>query len=479
MSESTINKQACLGSLPPEWGQDLMPAIAVQVRQEKIKTVILDDDPTGTQTVHGIPVLTTWDAASLEQELNQPQSACFILTNSRGLARHEACRLGQQIGENIKQASLSAKVGVSIISRSDSTLRGHFPHEVDAVAQAMGESHLPYLICPFFLEGGRLTVGNVHYVAEGESLVPAARTAYALDAAFGFYHSNLCQWVEEKTHGRIKADQVICITLDHIRTGGPDRVAEVLMTVPNQGACIVNAVSYRDVEVTVAGLQKAGAAGKRFLYRTAASFVRVRTGVIPKPALLGPKDLLSGTGAGGLFVVGSYVPKTTAQVDALIEQTDIFPIRISVEQMLNPLTQDSEIDRVISTCNRSLQAGKDTLVYTSRDLVRADDPEQSLQIGQQVSQGLVRIVQQLACQPRYLLAKGGITSSDVATRGLGVKRAMVTGQALPGVPVWELGPESRYPGMHYIIFPGNVGTDDALALILKQLDKNRTQGQPC
>ena len=79
---------------------------------------------------------------------------------------------------------------------------------------------------------------------------------------------------------------------------------------------------------------------------------------------------------------------------------------------------------------------------------------------------LIEIVRSLDVQPRYLVAKGGITSSDVATHGLGIKRAMVPGQILPGVPVWRSGTESRYPGMPYIVFPGNVGGPEALVEIV-------------
>ena len=70
-----------------------------------------------------------------------------------------------------------------------------------------------------------------------------------------------------------------------------------------------------------------------------------------------------------------------------------------------------------------------------------------------------------------MIAKGGITSSDVATRGLGVKRALVRGQLLPGVPVWRLGAEARFPGIDYVVFPGNVGSDTALADAVQQLSQ--------
>jgi uncharacterized protein YgbK (DUF1537 family) len=86
-----------------------------------------------------------------------------------------------------------------------------------------------------------------------------------------------------------------------------------------------------------------------------------------------------------------------------------------------------------------------------------------------VSDALISLVQHLAVAPRYLIAKGGITSSDIATQGLGVRRALVLGQALPGVPVWQLGVEARFPGLGYVVFPGNVGADTALAELIAAL----------
>jgi uncharacterized protein YgbK (DUF1537 family) len=275
--------------------------------------------------------------------------------------------------------------------------------------------------------------------------------------------------VAEKTKGGIKADDVISISLADIRQGGPGRVCDLLSTVKKGRACVVNSVTYGDVEVVVAGLIKAREKGKHFLYRTAAAFVRVMAGIAPKADFLSRGELVSGSPFGGLFVVGSYVPKTTAQVAALKLETNIFPIEIHVEKLLDERFSAAEIDRATGLVNDHLEQGKDVVIFTSRALVTGIDARASLDIGQVVSDSLIRIVRGLTHQPRYLVAKGGITSSDVATKGLAVKRAMIIGQVMPGVPVWQLGEDSRYPGMSYIVFPGNVGDDQALAAIQKKL----------
>jgi uncharacterized protein YgbK (DUF1537 family) len=357
-----------------------------------------------------------------------------------------------------------------VVSRSDSTLRGHFPGEVIALAGVLGGDLDAWVIIPFFLEGGRYTINDIHYVAEGEWLVPAGETEFARDAAFGYGASNLRQWVEEKTAGRISADEVASISIEDVRLGGPERVAKRFADLAPGSVCVVNAASYRDVEVFVRGLLTAEARGQRFLYRTAASFVRARAGLPGRPLLTQADFDLPDSGA-GLFVVGSHVPRTTSQISALLTHPGMVSIEINVAALLDRSRKVREIERVAWQADSVLARNQDVMVYTSRHLISGEDAETSLSIGQQVSEGLVGIVRAISTRPRYLVAKGGITASDVATQGLGIKRAMVPGQILPGVPVWQLGPESRYPGMPYIVFPGNVGGPEALIEIVTAFKK--------
>ena len=147
------------------------------------------------------------------------------------------------------------------------------------------------------------------------------------------------------------------------------------------------------------------------------------------------------------------------------------PVEVAVARLLDENRRDAEIERAGDAASSAIGQGQDAVIYTSRELVTGDGAEQSLAIGGIVSDGIVRIVQSISAQPRYLVAKGGVTSSDVAVYGLGVRRAEVLGQILPGIPVWRLGEESRYPGMAYVVFPGNVGSDDALAEIRQRLSQ--------
>lgn len=462
-----ISKTATLAALPPEWPDDLRAAIRNQVEQSGRTIVVLDDDPTGTQTVYDVPVLTGWGVDVLAAELARKPACFYILTNSRALPGPEAAALGRTIGQNLAAASAASRRDVAVVSRSDSTLRGHYPGEVNALAEGLGQHFDGQLIIPFFLEGGRFTMDNVHWVAEGDTLIPAARTPYAADKAFGYTKSDLRQWVEEKTGGRVQAEDVAAVSLDDLRVGGPNAVRDRLLGVADGRVCIVNCASYRDMEVFVLGLLAAEAAGKRFLYRTAASFVQVRAGLPPRPLITAADLGLAGSGA-GLFVVGSYVPKTSTQLAALLAQPGIVPVEVDVAALLDDRRAET-LAAAIRAVDDALVAHRTVAVFTSRQLVSVDDHAGSLSIGRQVSDGLIEIVQKIAVRPRYLVAKGGITSSDVATAGLGVVRAMVVGQILPGIPVWRTGDESRHPGLVYVVFPGNVGGDDALVEAARRL----------
>lgn len=468
-----LHKAETLARLPHEWGESLLPTIQEQVRASGRTLVVLDDDPTGTQTVHDVPVLTSWEVDALARELESDAPCFYVLTNSRSVGLEDAKRINAEIGMNLRAASAQSGREFAVVSRSDSTLRGHFPGEVEALARALGTRFDGWLIVPFFLEGGRYTIDDVHYVAEGDALTPAGETEFARDRVFGYDASNLREWVQEKANGKIRANDVESVSLSDLREGGPARVTAKLLSLGDGQVCIVNAASMRDLEVLVAGLLEAEARGKRFLYRTAASFVQARIGQDARPLLtrenLDAKRRFGSAGA--LIVVGSYVPKTTGQVNALLELPDPARIEINAEALLDE-RRANEIARVVREADDAIRANYDVVIYTSRRLLTGADAAQSLAIGKSISAGLVEIVRGIPTRPRYVLAKGGITSSDVATQGLEVKRALVRGQILPGVPVWELGGESRFPGLTYIVFPGNVGGVTALVEIVNELKGN-------
>ena len=476
-SLTPVSKSELFASLPPEWyDPQLFPALRDEIRASSRKVVVLDDDPTGTQTVHDVSVLTRWSVEALRDALSNDDSVFYILTNSRSVPAERAAAMNAEIARNLARAAREVKHDFVVVSRSDSTLRGHYPTELDALRENIerecGYRFDGHMIIPFFLEGGRFTVGDTHWVQEGERLIPAAQTEYARDATFGYTHSNLREWIEEKTAARYHAAEITSISLEDIRLGGPTRVAEILSTARNGMPIVVNAASDGDMDVFVAGLLRAEARGKRFLFRTAASFVRARGGIV-KRELLKASELYAGVPRrrGGLVVVGSYIQKSSEQLRAVQGLSELVSIELNVTRVLDPATRGGEILRAANKLNAAIGLDRTALVYTSRDLITGGTKEQSLQIGQQVSAALIETVRRVAAAPRFIVAKGGITSSDIATRALDVIQARVLGQIAPGVPVWRLGDESRFPGMPYIVFPGNVGTQETLAQVVEELRK--------
>ena len=458
-----IRKDELLNSLPPEWSVNLFPAIQTTVQSSGVKVLVLDDDPTGTQTVHNVPVLTEWSRDTLIDVFSEPDPVTYILTNSRSVTLNQAQEINREIASNLRFASQVSGHDFVVVSRSDSTLRGHFPGEVEALMEGISTKMDGILIIPFFLEGGRITIQDVHYVSEGDSFVPAAETEFAQDINFGYKNSNLINWVSEKYKGTISPTDIHTISISDLRTGGPDVVTAKLSKLEQTQVCVVNAATYRDMEVFVAGLLQAESSGKNFIYRSAASFVRVRGG-IPPHELLTKTDLAGKTGktSGGLVIVGSHVQKTTTQLQALESLSDLCNIEISVKEVLDPDSGGKEINLVTDKVNDLIHKGMDAVIYTSRQVVTDANQDTTLLIGQKISRALVEVVRGLDEEPAWIIAKGGITSSDIATQGLNIKRAQVLGQAIPGIPIWLTGPESRWPGMIYVVFPGNVGDPNAL-----------------
>ncbi|MFD5320805.1 four-carbon acid sugar kinase family protein [Streptomyces sp. NPDC127098] len=452
-----------LGGLPP------VRAIAAARVADRIaggpRLVVLDDDPTGTQTVADVPVLTSWAVDDLRWALRQPGTAFFVLTNTRSLAPADAAERNRQVVRALRAAA-EAEGGVRYVlaSRGDSTLRGHFPLETDVLAEELGGVDGTVLV-PAYVEAGRLTIRGTHWMRVDGGLLPVGESEFARDATFGYRASALPDWVEEKSAGRVRASEVLTITLDDLRTGGPAHTAGLLRTLRDGATAVVDAERDDDLRTLALALAAAEEAGSRLLYRVGPSFVRARAGQAGRPPLT-PAALPRPAGAAphGLIAVGSHVSLTTRQLARLRERGGIAEFELAVDTLLDPERRDAHVAAVAGAATAAL-AHADAVIHTSRTLVTDADADASLDIARRVSAALVDTVRQVnaARRPAFVVAKGGITSSDIATEGLGIDRAWARGTLLPGiVSLWEpvAGPAANTP---YVVFAGNVGDDDALA----------------
>jgi uncharacterized protein YgbK (DUF1537 family) len=446
--------------------------------------VVLDDDPTGTQSITDLPVLTRWDVDDLRWALRQGTSAFFVLTNSRSLAEADAATLNRDVARGLAVAAAVEGVDYVIASRSDSTLRGHYPLETDVLAAelaALGQPVDGVVIVPAFVEPGRVTVGSVHWMRTEAGMIPVSESEFARDATFGYSHADLREWVEEKTGGRIATADVAAVTLHDLRAGGPDEVEKVLAGLTGGRPVVVDAATDDDLRVLVQALVAAEARGKRFLYRTGPSFVRARSGQTAAPpidsarlraALTDPPDDPRPRSARGLVTVGSHVALTTRQLDRLRAAGGIVELELDVPTLLDPSRAAAHVGATVERAAGLLDdAAADLVLTTSRTLVTGADGAASLAIARTVSAALVTVVREVVARvrPAFVLGKGGITSSDTATAGLGITRAWSRGTLLPGlVSVWEplAGPARGIP---YVVFAGNVGDDDSLLAAVRTL----------
>lgn len=439
-----------------------------EIARNQKKIVVLDDDPTGVQTVHDISVYTNWEKDSIRQGFEETNNLFYILTNSRGFTIEQTTKAHNAIARVVDEVAKEMGKEYIFISRSDSTLRGHYPLETSLLKENYekntGKTIDGEILCPFFKEGGRFTIDDIHYVKYGEELIPANETEFAKDKTFGYHAATMPEYIEEKTNGTYKASDVTSISLEEIRSMDIDGIQEKLMKVRDFNKIIVNAVDYIDIKVFCIALYRAMAEGKVFMFRTAAAIVKVMGGITDQPLLTREKMIVNETTNGGIIVVGSHTDKTTRQVEELKKLQDIEFIELDATLVKDAAAFETEVRRCLDKEEAGIRAGKTVCCYTTRTLITADtgDKEDELRLSVKISDAIQSLVGRLNITPRFVIAKGGITSSDVGTKALKVRKANVLGQIRPGIPVWQTGQESRFPLTPYVIFPGNVGEDSTL-----------------
>ncbi|MCE5342981.1 MAG: hydroxyacid dehydrogenase, partial [Eubacteriales bacterium] len=386
----------------------------------------------------------------------------------RGMDAAETQQTHREIAQNLLAAARATGKGFLIVSRSDSTLRGHYPLETETLRETLetqgGMRVDGEILMPFFAQGGRYTIGNVHYVATGDRLIPAGDTEFAKDRTFGYSASDLRYWIAEKTGGVYPPQSVTTVSLAELRGGGLSAVTEKLNRVEGFGKVVVNAVEDADAERFVTALAPLLARGKRFLYRSAAALARALGGVEERPLLTRAELVNTVNRNGGLIVVGSHVQKTTRQLEALRRDESIAFLELNQHLALDEQAFAAECARARSLMNEHIKAGRTVAVYTRRDRfdLNTGTKEDELRLAVRISDAITALVASLSVRPNFIIAKGGITSSDIGVKALRVRRAKVMGQILPGIPVWLTGAESLFPDLPYVIFPGNVGEDNSL-----------------
>ena len=402
------------------------------MEERRWKMVVLDDDPTGIQTVHGCLLITQWDEQSVRLGFEDAEPFFYILTNTRAMTREDAEQVTREAMEMVIKVNQDYGYRLIIVSRSDSCLRGHFPLETDVMRQCLvqhGYTVAPKTpFCPAFIEAGRVTIDGVHYMKDGNRLIPVSETEFARDNVFAYHTSVLRDYIKEKGANPDDYEIVNAQGYDELRAFAEHLTSDII---PQTSSIVI---------------------------RSSSSLPKAISGIADIPLL--NCNILKHQGV-GCFVVGSHVKKTTQQLESLLQAEGTCAIEVDVQRILDdaPLLMSETLDTIQQVVDNHLTP----VIYTSRQEIRLDDANQRQHLGQQVSDFLVDIVYRLPFTPSYLVGKGGITSHDILTKGLGIKSARVLGQVINSVPCVMT---EKFP---YIIFPGNVGSEQSLREVYEKL----------
>ncbi len=432
------------------------------------KIIVLDDDPTGSQTVHSCLLLMQWDVETLRQGLQDAAPIFFVLTNTRALTATAAETVTREVCQHLKQAiALEGIQDFLVVSRSDSTLRGHYPVETDAIADELGPFDAHFLV-PAFFEGGRITRDSTHYLMVDGKPVPVHETEFAKDSVFGYSTSYLPDYVAEKTAGRIQSQAVERFTLADIRAGSLER----LMTLENNVCCAVDGETQADLDRFAQDLLTAAAQGKRFLFRSAASILTALAALPAQPIDADHMGNYVRGGRPGAIIVGSHVKKTTQQLQSLLKEPGVTGIEVSVTQLRDggPAAHGKLLADILAQVKTAHSSGQVPAVYTSRSELTFDTVQARLDFGIEVSSLLMDVIKGLPADIGFLISKGGITSNDTLSTGLALRTARLLGQILPGVSAVRTPTDHiQFPDLPVVLFPGNVGDENALAIAYRRL----------
>ena len=474
-----------------------------------IKVVVIDDDPTGSQTVRLCPLLLRWDQRSLQLGLRHPSPLLFLLANTRAMDPEHAQARIRQICAALRQAMAAEQISaqdVILVSRGDSTLRGHGVLEPQVIEEELGPFDATFHV-PAFLEGGRTTVNGVHLL-NGE---PVHTTEFARDRLFGYGTSDLAEWLQQKSAGNIPATSVAHLNLTLLEQAaethhcsaqncldqngdvqdgvvqddfdphrseqqssvqqGMQRLIIWLEALHHNRPVVVDAEQPEQLAVLAEAIR--GLRGrKRFLFRSAASLLNGLANQSPQHpcaelALLRRKGVANQR-IPGLVVVGSHVPLADLQLQELLQEPECEAIELPVAKLARVFeggSPDFLIDDLEAQWRQQLQqvlaSAKTPVLHTSRGELPFASAAARLRFGRKLAELMARLSASVADQLGYLISKGGITTHTLLEHGLNLPAVVLQGQLLPGLSLVCAEMEGM-DDLPIITFPGNLGDRSTL-----------------
>ncbi len=439
-----------------------------------MRIIIFDDDPTGSQTVYGCPLLLNWDEKSLEKAFKQPSQLIFILANTRSLSSALADKKIREICSSLKRFFIRqgySKDDYFYISRGDSTLRGHGVLEPATLAEELGPFHATFHI-PAFFEGGRTTENGIHYL----NGIPVHMTDFGRDKIFGFSTSNLAQWIEEKSCGKIEMENILHLDIKQLdmafhHEDGFESLLIFLSKLENNISVVVDSKLPQHLEILARAIKKISTE-KRFLFRTAASFINALSGLPPNPK--NTSDLVSLKSKNidlkympGLIMVGSHVQLATDQLDILLKEESCEGLEIPVSKLADIFVLDEcqqlilELEGLLlSKIESILDKKKTPVLYTTREEMQFSSNSERMNFGLELAEFMATLVGKITNKLGYIISKGGITTQLLLQKGLNLSQVNLQGQILPGLSIVNSMTEKNK--LPVITFPGNLGNDKTL-----------------
>ena len=444
-----------------------------------MKFVVIDDDPTGSQTVNNCLLLLKWDYSTLTKGFKSESNLFFILANTRSLSENDARSTIEEICKNLKSviASEAIEEEIIFISRGDSTLRGHNFLEPSTINSCLGPFDATFHI-PAFIEGKRLTINGSHFVNK----IPVDQTIFSKDKIFGYKTSNVKNLLFHKSKSQINLDDIQNLYLSDLENLDAEEnniVFKKLQNLSNNQHLVVDVENYSQLQKFSKSIKKL-TKQKKFLFRTAASFISSISNIKRNAndeiffsnlrIKNKEKKFLP-----GLVIVGSYVELSTLQLQNLIETDNCEPIELDVFDFFRIISSENHHkqrnlfkNKFLREIRFNFEKGKTPILFTSRKFMSLDYSEQ-FNFCNSLSLFISEIVADLKYEIGYLISKGGITTNMILSKGLNADYVYLEGQILTGISLvtYNLKNDKRLP---IVTFPGNIGNNDSLLKIWDVLE---------
>ena len=413
-----------------------------------MKTVVLDDDPTGTQFATGVRVLLEWDSQTIVDSLTDAD-AVYIQTNSRSISEEKAVELSRKIKLETELAGKILGQHINFILRGDSTLRGHVFAETDVFVAPNSK----LLFVPAYPDIGRTTLGAIHRVKIEGVDTPAHETEFASDPVFPFSTSLLTDYVSEKSSRKSTT-----ITLSQVRSG-IENLADLFLAIPDGVVILPDVETNEDIRAIAAAANLLREAGTSVVVRCSALLAAMMVGVDSKKLLTGP---IITEPFSVLLASGSHTAGATSQLLEVSKEYGA-PVVINTSDAMQNAKECGK--KAVQSVLLQLEESYFGFITTERTRLAEHN---TLEHGEKVMEALISAVTQISPLVEAVIAKGGITSADVARKGIGAKSAWVLGQILPGISLWKI--EDRTGrSLYYVVVPGNVGDSKTLVSVLQIL----------